>query len=150
MSEVIQFPSDRQVVSRFTLSDGVDCITLDGYGDQLFVTDRALGEALGYQLPYLAVQSLVSEHVCELFRHSHEVDLDVPDEDGRERVWAFDMDGAMRICKYARTPSAALVYSWLAYRDVADFAVEMGSGRAPAKVLPFGLRKDGLGQGDGR
>lgn len=50
MSEVIQFPSDRQVVSRFTLSDGVDCITLDGYGDQLFVTDRALGEALGYQL----------------------------------------------------------------------------------------------------
>lgn len=154
MSEVIQFPSDRQVVSRFVLSDGVDCVTLDKYGDQLFITDRALGAALGYPLPAVAIEWIVSQHVVELFRHSHEVDLDVPDEDGRERVWAFDLDGAMRICKYARTPSSALVYSWIAYRAIAEFAVDMGSGRAPATVLPFGQHKamdsEGIGQGDGR
>lgn len=154
MSTIVEFPIDRQVVSRFTLSDGVDCITLDDYGDQLFVTDRALGEALGYPLPSVAIEWIVSRHVCELARHALEVDLAKPGEDGRQRVWAFDLDGAMRICKYARTPSSPLVYAWLAGRAIADFAVDMGSGRAPAKVLPFGQRKvmdsEGVGQGDGR
>lgn len=145
MSTVIQFPSERPAVCRDVLNNGVECITLAGHGDQLFVTDRALGVALGYSEPADGIEWIVSQHVCELARYSFEVDLDEPDEDGRDRVWAFDLDGAMRICKYARTPSSALVYAWLAGRAIADFAVDMGSGRAPARVLPFPQRKPGEG-----
>lgn len=154
MSTIIQFPSDRQVVSCLAMSDNVDFITLADYGDQPFVTEHALGKALGYQQPSAAIERIVSEHVFELARHAHEVDLAEPDEEGRERVWAFDLDGAMRICKYSCTRNAAWIYSRLAFRAVAEFAVDMGSGRAPAKVLSFGQRKgmdsEGGGLDDGR
>lgn len=138
MSTVIKFPSVRPAICSAITDVDLRWLVLTSEENKLFVTDHELGVALGYFEPSEGVQWVLSQHVCELARHSLEIELDEPDGEGRTIVWAFDLDGAMRVCKYARTPASHYVYARIGQLAIADFAVDMGSGAGPiAQVLPF-------------
>ena len=60
----------------------------------------------------------------------------------------FDLEGAMRICKLARTPAAAMLYALLGGRAIAEFLVVDAGPKA--QVLPFPKRKKARKPGKGR
>lgn len=150
MSSIIQFPSIRPAVNCIGLPGEPEYVTVVDYGEQLFVTDRQLGRALGYVDPLAAIEQLYAKHRDELV--SFLIDLHQAEPEGRTRVRVFDLEGAMRICKLARTPAAAMLYARLGGRAIAEFVVvDFGPS---AKVLPFvhrkGMHSEGVGRGDGR
>ncbi|WP_405118698.1 hypothetical protein [Pseudomonas leptonychotis] len=137
---ILNFPSDRPAVCRAFMVAEPDYLTLDGHGDQQFVTDWQLGNALGYANPTAAVEQLFAKHAVELGWHSLLVNLHQSEHDGRTRVRVFDLEGAMRVCKLAKTPAAGLLYARLGAMAIADFAVDVGSGAGPrAPVIPLPL-----------
>ena len=108
MSTVIQFPNKRPTVCRTELEGDLNCITVNGYGEQLFITDWQLGFALGYAAPLAGIEWVLKHYRIESKWCSFLVDLGEPEADGRTRVLVFDLDAAMHICKCARTPSSHL------------------------------------------
>ena len=137
MSSIIQFPSVRPAVNCIELPGEPEYVTVAEHGEQLFVTDRQLGQALGYVEPLVAIEQLFAKHRDEL--GSFLIDLHQAEPEGRTRVRVFDLEGAMRICKLARTPAAAMLYARLGGRAIAEFVVD-GAGPT-AQVLPFPQRK---------
>lgn len=137
MSTVIQFPSVRPAVNCIALPGEPEYVTVAEHGEQLFVTDRRLGLALGYVDPVVAIEQLISKHRDDL--GSFLIDLNQAEPEGRTRVRVFDLEGAMRICKLARVPAAALLYARLGSRAIAEFVV--GDVGPLAQVLPFPQRK---------
>lgn len=145
MSTIIQFPSVRPAVCRFELEDDLNCITIDGYGEQLFITDWQLGFALGYVDPLAGIEWVLKHYRIELKWCSLLVDLGEPEADGRTRVLVFDLDAAMRICKYARTPCSHFAYARMGFRAINDFALGAGASAGPGgKVLSFPKAKKKL------
>ena len=137
MSTVIQFPSVRPAVNCIGLAGEPEYVTVAEHGEQLFVTDRQLGLALGYVEPLVAIEQLYAKHRDEL--GSFLIDLHQAEPEGRTRVRVFDLEGAMRICKLARTPAAGLLYARLGSRAIAEFIVEDDGPKA--QVIPFPQRK---------
>lgn len=137
MSTVIQFPSVRPAVNCIELPGEPEYVTVVEHGDLLFVTDRQLGKALGYVEPLVAIEQLLTKHRDEL--GSFLIDLHQAEPEGRTRVRVFDLEGAMRVCKLARTPAAGLLYARLGARAIAEFVVTDVGPRA--LVLPFPKRK---------
>ncbi len=137
MSTVIQFPSVRPAVNCIGLAGEPEYVTVAEHGEQLFVTDRQLGLALGYVEPLVAIEQLYAKHRDEL--GSFLIDLHQAEPEGRTRVRVFDLEGAMRICKLARTPAAGLLYARLGSRAIAEFIVEDAGPKA--QVIPFPQRK---------
>ena len=137
MSTVIQFPSVRPAVNCIGLPGEPEYVTVAEHGEQLFVTDRQLGLALGYVEPLVAIEQLYAKHRDEL--GSFLIDLHQAEPEGRTRVRVFDLEGAMRICKLARTPAAGLLYARLGSRAIAEFIVEDAGPKA--QVIPFPQRK---------
>ncbi len=137
MSTVIQFPSVRPAVNCIGLAGEPEYVTVAEHGEQLFVTDRQLGLALGYVEPLVAIEQLYVKHRDEL--GSFLIDLHQAEPEGRTRVRVFDLEGAMRICKLARTPAAGLLYARLGSRAIAEFIVEDAGPKA--QVIPFPQRK---------
>ncbi|TRO41713.1 hypothetical protein EQ832_01475 [Pseudomonas sp. ALS1131] len=137
MSSIIQFPSVRPAVNCVELPGEPEYVTVAEHGEQLFVTDRQLGQALGYVEPLVAIEQLFAKHRDEL--GSFLIDLHQAEPEGRTRVRVFDLEGAMRICKRARTPAAGLLYVRLGSRAIAEFVVVDVGPRA--QVLPFPQRK---------
>lgn len=148
MSTIIQFPSVRPAVNCIALVGEPEYVTVAEHGEQLFVTDRRLGEALGYVEPLAAIEQLFTKHHDELGWHSLLIDLHQAEPEGRTRVRVFDLEGAMRICKLARTPAAGLLYGRLGARAIAEFVVEDVGPKA--QVLPFPQRKKPRKPGKGR
>mgnify|MGYP003690882989 CR=1 FL=1 len=146
MSTIIQFPSIRPAVSCIALAGEPEYVTVVEYGEQLFVTDRQLGRALGYVDPLAAIEQLFAKHRNDL--GSFLIDLGKPEPEGRTRVRVFSLEDAMRICKLARTPNAALLYARLGGRAIAEFVV--GDVGPKALVLPFPKRKKARKPGKGR
>ncbi len=139
---ILQFPCIRPAVCRAVFVAEPDYLTIDGYGEQQFVTDWQLGHALGYADPAAAVEQIFCKHAVELGWHSLLVDLHQSEHDGRTRARVFDLEGAMRVCKLAKTPAAGLLYARLGVMAIADFAVSVGSGAGPrAPVIPFPQRR---------
>ena len=132
MSTVIQFPSVRPAVNCIGLAGEPEYVTVAEHGEQLFVTDRQLGLALGYVEPLVAIEQLYAKHRDEL--GSFLIDLHQAEPEGRTRVRVFDLEGAMRVCKLANTPAAGLLYARLGSRAIAEFIVPSGP---MAPVLPF-------------
>ena len=138
MSTVIQFPNKRPTVCRTELEGDLNCITVNGYGEQLFITDWQLGFALGYAAPLAGIEWVLKHYRIESKWCSFLVDLGEPEADGRTRVLVFDLDAAMHICKCARTPSSHFVYARIGFRAINDFALSAGTGAGPeGKVLSF-------------
>ena len=137
MSTVIQFPSVRPAVNCIELVGEPEYVTVAEHGDLLFVTDRQLGQALGYVEPLVAIEQLFAKYRDEM--GSFLIDLHQVEPEGRTRVRVFDLEAAMRICKLARTPAAGLLYARLGGRAIAEFVV--GTAGAMAQVLPFPQRK---------
>lgn len=146
MSTVIQFPSVRPAVNCIGLAGEPEYVTVAEHGEQLFVTDRQLGLALGYVEPLVAIEQLYAKHRDEL--GSFLIDLHQAEPEGRTRVRVFDLEGAMRICKLARTPAAGLLYARLGSRAIAEFIVEDAGPKA--QVIPFPQRKKPRKPGKGR
>lgn len=146
MNTIIQFPCIRPAVNCIALAGEPEYVTVVDYGEQLFVTDRQLGRALGYVEPLAAIEQLCAKHGDEL--GSFLIDLHQAEPEGRTRVRVFDLEGAMRICKLARTPNAALLYARLGGRAIAEFVV--GDVGPKALVLPFPKRKKARKPGKGR
>lgn len=146
MSTIIQFPSVRPAVNCIALAGEPEYVTVVDYGEQLFVTDRQLGRALGYVEPLAAIEQLFAKHRDEL--GSFLIDLYQAEPEGRTRVRVFDLEGAMRICKLARTPAAAMLYARLGGRAIAEFVVVDAGPKA--QVLPFPKRKKARKPGKGR
>ncbi len=145
-ASVLKFPNVRPAVCRTFLVAEPDYLTIDGHGDQQYITDWQLGHALGYAAPADAVDQLFVKHAVELSWHSFLVNLRQAERDGRTRVRVFDLEGAMRVCKLARTPAAGMLYAHLGAMAIADFAVDTGSEAGPrAPVIPFPLCKPGKG-----
>ncbi|MBG0847947.1 hypothetical protein H3222_22375 [Pseudomonas chengduensis] len=139
MSRVIQFPSVRPAVNCIGLAGEPEYVTVAEHGEQLFVTDRQLGRALGYVDPLAAIEQLFAKHGDELGWHSFLIDLHQAEPEGRTRVRVFDLEGAMRVCKLANTPAAGLLYGRLGGRAIAEFVVVAAG--PTAQVLPFPKRK---------
>lgn len=148
MSTILQFPSVRPAVNCIALAGEPEYVTVAEHGEQLFVTDRHLGKALGYVDPLVAIEQLFARHRAELGWHSFLIDLHQAEPEGRTRVRVFDLEGAMRICKLAKTPAAGLLYGRLAGRAVVEFVVEDVGPKA--QVLPFPKRKKPRKPGKGR
>ncbi|NMY40906.1 hypothetical protein HBN76_06295 [Pseudomonas sp. WS 5013] len=146
MSTVIQFPSVRPAVNCIGLAGEPEYVTVAEHGEQLFVTDRQLGLALGYVEPLVAIEQLYAKHRDEL--GSFLIDLHHAEPEGRTRVRVFDLEGAMRVCKLARTPAAGLLYARLGSRAIAEFVVEDAGPKA--QVIPFPQRKKPRKPGKGR
>ncbi|USR38081.1 hypothetical protein L1F06_015530 [Ectopseudomonas hydrolytica] len=146
MSTIIQFPSIRPAVNCIALAGEPEYVTVVEYGEQLFVTDRQLGLALGYVEPLAAIEQLCAKNGDEL--GSFLIDLHQAEPEGRTRVRVFDLEGAMRICKLARTPAAAMLYARLGGRAIAEFVVVDAGPKA--QVLPFPKRKKARKPGKGR
>ncbi|WP_313118001.1 hypothetical protein [Ectopseudomonas guguanensis] len=146
MSTIIQFPSVRPAVNCIALAGEPEYVTVAEHGEQLFVTDRQLGLALGYVEPLAAIEQLFAKHSDEL--GSFLIDLYQAEPEGRTRVRVFDLEGAMRICKLARTPAAAMLYARLGGRAIAEFVVVDAGPKA--QVLPFPKRKKARKPGKGR
>lgn len=147
-ARILTFPASRTAVCRSYLEAEPDYLTVDGYADQQYVTSWQLGHALGYANPSAAVDQLFKKHAAELSWHSLLVDLHQPEPDGCTRVRVFDLEGAMRVCKLARTPAAGLLFARFGAMAIADFAVDAGSGaRFRALVIPFPPRKRSCGKG---
>ncbi len=146
---ILNFPARLAVCRTFLVAEP-DYLTIDGHGDQLYVTDWQLGYALGYAEPVAAVEQLYAKHAVELGGNSFLANLHQAEPDGRTRVRAFDLEGAMRLCKLARTPAAGLLYAHLGAMAIADFAVGVGSGAGPrAPVIPLSLCRLQRGFGKG-
>lgn len=146
MSTIIQFPSIRPAVNCIELPGEPEYVTVVEYGEQLFVTDRQLGRALGYVEPLAAIEQLCAKYRDDF--GSFLIDLGKPEPEGRTRVRVFSLEDAMRICKLARTPNAALLYAHLGGRAIAEFVV--GDVGPKAQVLPFPKRKKARKPGKGR
>ena len=146
MSTIIQFPSVRPAVNCIALAGEPEYVTVAEHGEQLFVTDRQLGLALGYVEPLAAIEQLFAKHSDEL--GSFLIDLYQAEPEGRTRVRVFDLEGAMRICKLARTPAAAMLYARLGGRAIAEIVVVDAGPKA--QVLPFPKRKKARKPGKGR
>ena len=145
MSQVIPFRCSRPAVHPDAMAVEPAYITLADCGNQLFVMDADLGEALGFVDPLAAVQHLLTRYRADLERHVRLIELFEPASDGRKLVSAFDLEGAMWLCKLARTPSAGMVYARLGGRAIAEFVVV--DDEAPrAQVIPFPRRKRGGGR----
>ena len=147
MSTIIQFPSVRPAVNCIVLPPEPEYVTVAEYGEQLFVTDRQLGQALGYVEPLEAIGKLLAKHRDE--PGSFLIDLHQAEPEGRTRVRVFDLEAAMRVCKHARTPAAGLLYARLGGRAIAEFVVGDDAGPT-AKVFQFPKRKKTRKQGKGR
>ena len=135
MSTIIQFPSVRPAVNCIALAGEPEYVTVAEHGEQLFVTDRQLGLALGYVEPLAAIEQLFAKHSDEL--GSFLIDLYQAEPEGRTRVRVFDLEGAMRICKLARTPAAAMLYARLGGRAIAEFVVVDAGPKAQVLPQPF-------------
>ena len=146
MSTIIQFPSVRPAVNCIALAGEPEYVTVAEHGEQLIVTDRQLGLALGYVDPLAAIEQRFAKHSDEL--GSFLIDLYQAEPEGRTRVRVFDLEGAMRICKLARTPAAAMLYARLGGRAIAEFVVVDAGPKA--QVLPFPKRKKARKPGKGR
>lgn len=148
MSTIIQFPCVRLAVNCAVLSGEPEYVTVADRGEELFVTDRQLGTALGYCDPLAAIEKLFTKHQSELQWHSHLIDLYRAEPEGRTRVRVFDLEGAMRICRLAMTPASRLLYGRLGGRAIAEFVVPADVG-PKAQVLHFPGGKDASKPGKG-
>ncbi len=145
MSQVIPFRCPRPAVKTETWATEPEYVTLTDSGSQLFVMDAVLGEALGFVDPLAAVQQLLTRYRTDLERHVRLVELFEPASDGRQLVHMFDLEGAMWLCKLARTPASGLLYARLSGRAVAEFVV-VDEDAPRAVVIPFPKRKRGGGR----
>lgn len=115
-------------------------VTIGNGGGEPVIMDTALGEALGYATPLLAIDALYAEHQDDLIGLTGVVELYQPDSIGRSIVRVFDLEGAMRLCRIALTPLANQVFAKLKGIEL-SYAVqafpEVQRQRVSAVILPF-------------
>lgn len=115
-------------------------VTITDGGDEPVIMDTALGEALGYATPLLAISALYAGHQDDFVGHSGEIELYQPDSIGRSIARVFDLEGAMRVCQLALTPLASRVFAKLKGIEL-SYAVqafpEVQRQRVSAVILPF-------------
>lgn len=97
--------------------------------DEIMMSDRQLGEALGYAKPYQAIRDLAAAHMDELTAHQTHLDLRCPDGSDRNvRVWREQ--GVYLLTMFSAQPKA---------KDFRQFAAAtlFNVRRAPAVIDPI-------------
>lgn len=84
------------------------------------ICDEVLGAALGFADPVAAIESLYDWYQEELIPHSLYGEVDPPHPSGRTWSRAFDLYGAMFICRMAHTPNAAEVFASLKGKELQE------------------------------
>lgn len=106
---------------------------------QAVITDEVLGEALGFADPAGAVEHLYYRHEQALKPHSLYGEVTPPHPSGRTWSWAFDLEGAMLLCRVARTANAAEVFASLKgfelREELAHFDEEAGGHAGTCNVV---------------
>ena len=109
----------------------------DGEGLPI-LTDEVIGQALGYADPVAACECLYRRNVFELGGHSAEGVPSEPALGGRARVRVFYLQGALALCRLARTPASASVFGFLkaveARTAAEDFKEELRAEAAGAEI----------------
>ncbi|TYL43762.1 hypothetical protein [Dickeya sp. ws52] len=91
-------------------------VQIDMVGSDGFITDKALGNALGFANPEAAITHILSTHHTLLMPHVYTMQRGADCADQPERV--LDLQGAMLLSRLVRSPHAVRVYSILHGREM--------------------------------